>query len=261
MILRGFVLKIENSGENDLNLIFFSEEEGKIKILVKGARKPLSKLRGLCQFFIFLELKIVKGKRNIHLIGGRELKIFKNIIESFKKIKETSFLLSTLNSFFPFFKKDHKIFVLTLKTLEKINDLKEEKSEIISSAFLIKLLAFLGFKPEIKKCLVCQQDLSRPPHQNHLIFNFKEGGIICPACSPAFANPLRQSFSEARASASALRASADKKELCSTTGKILKILQDLLYKDYKFLETKDFKSRENLIKTKNIIKEFLQWRQ
>ena len=150
---------------------------------------------------------------------------------------------------------------MTLKTLEKINDLKEEKSEIISSAFLIKLLAFLGFKPEIKKCLVCQQDLSRPPHQNHLIFNFKEGGIICPACSPAFANPLRQSFSEARASASALRASADKKELCSTTGKILKILQDLLYKDYKFLETKDFKSRENLIKTKNIIKEFLQWRQ
>ena len=256
MILKGFILSIESFGENDLNLIFFSEEEGKIKILVKGARKLKAKLRGLCQFFIFLELKIVKGKRNIHLIGGRELKVFKNIIESFKKIEETSFLLSTLNSFFPFLKKDHKIFVLTLKTLEKINDLKEEKSEIISSAFLIKLLAFLGFKPEIRKCLACHQDLSK---FNHLIFNFKEGGVVCPTC--------------AKASTSALWASADKSagvkisfakprsELCSITGDLSKILQDLLYKDYKFLETKDFKSRESLIKTKNIIKEFLQWRQ
>ena len=155
MILKGFILSIESFGENDLNLIFFSEEEGKIKILVKGARKLKAKLRGLCQFFIFLELKVVKGKRNIHLIGGRELKVFKNIVESFKKIKETSFLLSTLNSFFPFFlptdppklyakeeKKEPKIFALSLKTLEKINDLKEEKSEIISSAFLIKFLAW-----------------------------------------------------------------------------------------------------------------------
>ena len=256
MILRGFVLKIENSGENDLNLIFFSEEEGKIKILVKGARKPLSKLRGLCQFFIFLELKIVKGKRNIHLIGGRELKIFKNIIESFKKIKETSFLLSTLNSFFPFFlptdpptcppklqrrrklyakeeKKEPKIFALSLKTLEKINSLSEEKTDLLKSAFLIKFLAFSGFKPELKKCLICHKLLL----ENFVFFDFKQGGLICSACQKT--------------------KNSDQIKISS---EILGILQNLLYKDFDFLKEKNF-SEKSLIEIDDILKKFLVWRQ
>jgi len=245
MVLKGFVLSIENFGENDLNLIFFSEEEGKIKILVKGARKPQAKLRGLCQFFIFLELKVVKGKRNIHLIGGRELKVFKNIVESFKKIKETSFLLSTLNSFFPFFlptdppklyakeeKKEPKIFALSLKTLEKINDLKEEKSEIISSAFLIKFLAFFGWKPELKKCLVCHKTLKG----DFLFFDFKEGGTICLTCRKE--NVHQQKISK----------------------EVLDVLQKLLYGDFNFLAK--YPSKEgNLKEARRLIEKFLAWRQ
>ena len=246
MILKGFILSIESFGENDLNLIFFSEEEGKIKILVKGARKLKAKLRGLCQFFIFLELKVVKGKRNIHLIGGRELKVFKNIVESFKKIKETSFLLSTLNSFFPFFlptdppklyakeeKKEPKIFALSLKTLEKINSLSEEKTDLLKSAFLIKFLAFSGFKPELKKCLICHKLLL----ENFVFFDFKQGGLICSACQKT--------------------KNSDQIKISS---EILGILQNLLYKDFDFLKEKNF-SEKSLIEIDDILKKFLVWRQ
>jgi len=233
MVLKGFVLSIENFGENDLNLIFFSEEEGKIKILVKGARKPQAKLRGLCQFFIFLELKVVKGKRNIHLIGGRELKVFKNIVESFKKIKETSFLLSILNGFSPFLKKEPKIFALSLKTLEKINSLSEEKTDLLKSAFLIKFLAFSGFKPELKKCLICHKLLL----ENFVFFDFKQGGLICSACQKT--------------------KNSDQIKISS---EILGILQNLLYKDFDFLKEKNF-SEKSLIEIDDILKKFLVWRQ
>ena len=233
MVLKGFVLSIENFGENDLNLIFFSEEEGKIKILVKGARKPQAKLRGLCQFFIFLELKVVKGKRNIHLIGGRELKVFKNIVESFRKIKETFFLLSILNGFSPFLKKEPKIFALSLKTLEKINSLSEEKTDLLKSAFLIKFLAFSGFKPELKKCLICHKLLL----ENFVFFDFKQGGLICSACQKT--------------------KNSDQIKISS---EILGILQNLLYKDFDFLKEKNF-SEKSLIEIDDILKKFLVWRQ
>jgi len=233
MVLKGFVLSIENFGENDLNLIFFSEEEGKIKILVKGARKPQAKLRGLCQFFIFLELKVVKGKRNIHLIGGRELKVFKNIVESFRKMKETSFLLSILNGFSPFLKKEPKIFALSLKTLEKINSLSEEKTDLLKSAFLIKFLAFSGFKPELKKCLICHKLLL----ENFVFFDFKQGGLICSACQKT--------------------KNSDQIKISS---EILGILQNLLYKDFDFLKEKNF-SEKSLIEIDDILKKFLVWRQ
>jgi len=231
MILRGFALRIEDSGEDDLNLIFFSSEQGKIRILVKGARKPLSKLRGLAQFFVLSKLAVIKGKRNNHLIGGEEIKSFRNIFKSYKKIKESSFLLSVLDNFFPFLKKDHKIFILTFKALEKINSLKEEKSEIIASAFLIKFLAFFGFKPELKRCLVCHKTLK----DNFLFFDFKEGGTICLACRRK--NVHRQEISK----------------------EILDILQKLLYNDFNSLAMYHFKE-ENLKIAREIIEKFLIWR-
>ena len=247
MILQGFILKLQERKENDLSLIFFSKEKGKVEILVKGARKPLSKLRGLCQFFVFSKLSLVKGKKNFHLIGGEEIKIFKNIFKSFKKLKEAYFILKILDNFFPFFppsadppklyakaeKKEPKIFVLTLKTLEKIDIFKKEKSKTIALSFLIKFLTFSGFRPEINKCLICHKLLQN----DFAFFDFKQGGIICPACQK----------------------NKDVDQIKISLG-TLKILQSLLYKDFDFLKEKDF-SEENLVEIEDLLEKFLAWRQ
>jgi len=232
MILKGFILSIENFGENDLNLIFFSEEKGKIKILVRGARKPKAKLRGLCQFFVFLKLSLVQGKKEFHLIGGEEIKTFKNIFKSFHKLKETYFILKTLDNFSPFLKKEPKIFALSLKTLEKINSLSQEKIDLLKGAFLIKFLAFSGWKPVLDKCLICQNHFLGPKEK--IFFNFKEGGAICAHCF--------------------------KKEMPvdQVSKEDLVFLKNLLFKDFDFLAK--IKITPQIKKAKKIIEEFLKWR-
>ncbi|MCD6471471.1 DNA repair protein RecO, partial [bacterium] len=83
---RGIILKIENFRESDYLLDFYSEEHGKLEIIVQGARKIKSKLVGLCQPFVLLNLVIASGKRN-HLIGGKGIKYFRNIWTNYQKIK------------------------------------------------------------------------------------------------------------------------------------------------------------------------------
>jgi len=229
--LLGFVLAIENFRVNDLNLIFFSRERGKIKILVKGARKLKSKLRWLTQFFSLNELVIVPGKRNVYLIGGEEKKVFLNIPLSLEKITNSYLILNKLNDFTPWLKPNENIFLLILKTLSEINNLPEEKSLLFALAFIIKFISFLGFKPELKQCLFCRKF----PQADFVFFDFKEGGIVCSDCQK------------------------NKDQQLKLPQEVLKVLQKLLYKDYQFLAREKF-SREDLLIIKNILQKFLAWR-
>ena len=56
------VLKTEAKGEYDLWCVCFTERFGKMRLLVKGARKPASKLRAALQPLSFSHIEFVQGK-------------------------------------------------------------------------------------------------------------------------------------------------------------------------------------------------------
>jgi len=229
--LLGFVLAIENFRANDLNLIFFSKQRGKIRILVKGGRKLKSKLRWLTQFFSLNDLVVVIGRKNTCLIGGEEKEVFRDISINLLKIKSSCLVLGKLNDFTPFLKPDERIFLLASKTLREINSLSEERSLSFALAFIIKFISFLGFKPELKQCLFCHKF----PQADFVSFDFKEGGVVCPDCQKNKDQQIKISLG------------------------VLRILQKLLYKDYQFLAKEKF-LRENLLTAESILQKFLAWR-
>jgi len=234
---RGIILKIENFRESDYLLDFYSEEHGKLEIIVQGARKIKSKLVGLCQPFVLLNLVIASGKRN-HLIGGKGIKYFRNIWTNYQKIKYAKNILDLANDLIKKQKPDKRIFSLILKIIDEINKIDGEKAkislEILTSAFTIKLLSYLGYKPEIKNCLFCSQNLTRL-NCNFFYFSLDRGGIVCCRCY------RKEEFS--------LRISRQ----------VLKILQDLLYQKFDFLIKQNYIWQDFLV-AKNIINEFLEWR-
>ena len=224
----GIILQIENYRESDKLLTFYSKDLGKIIILARGARKIKSKLVGLCQPFTLLHLVIAPGKNFYHLIDGRAREIFSGISQDFAKINTANFLLGMVDRLVKREKKDKKIFALVVKTL-KVLDSSEEKTKILACAFILKLLSFLGYQPEIRACLVCGKRVFE-----EAVFDFERGGLVCQRCR-------RHSQSEVKVSL-----------------ETLSLLQDLLHKKYAFLEARPVKD-ENLIQAKKIIEKFLAW--
>ena len=45
--------------------------------------------------------------------------------------------------------------------------------------FLLKLVSYLGFRPQLRKCQICETEAP----QGNLRFNFSHGAIICSDCA------------------------------------------------------------------------------
>lgn len=231
--LQGIVLNKENHREDNQIISFYSQEAGKIEILIRGARKINSKLAPIiAEPFALLKLVIAAGKNNFHLIGGEVEESFKGIFRDEKKIIQTNALLKKIDKLIKT-QPDQKVFSLILKFLKKINHLPPDKLRGINNAFLIKFLAFLGYRPEIRKCLVCRQ----LPREKEMIFNLTKGGIVC----------LKHDLKD-----------EDADEKTRIKREVLNVLQKLLYQDFDSLIKQDI-VQNDLQTAENVIKRFFDW--
>ncbi|MFA5050767.1 MAG: DNA repair protein RecO [Patescibacteria group bacterium] len=230
--LNGIILESQNFRENDRVLIFYSQELGKIEILVRGARKIKSKLNPFISPFALLELVVAPGKSFYHLIGGEVKRYFKGVSGDYKKIIHATNLFRRISVLINLHRPDSKISVLLVRFLEKIDQINPSKIQIIYYACLIKLLSLLGYRPEIKQCFDCRKDAKLLGE--NIYFDFEKGGICCVKCR------------ENRISA------------VKINSKILEILHNLLYKNFDYLENWHF-DEKSFLAAQNIIKKFYRW--
>lgn len=231
MNIEAIILNSRDYRENDKMVTAYSRQLGKIEILVRSAKKITSKLAHLTSGLYALSSLVVEPGRNFyHLIGGGAKKYFKKIVSDSAKNVRTGRILNIVDKMTKLEKPDPKSFDLLIKTLEKIDDSPSGKTEILIYAFLIKLLSFLGYKPEIKKCLICHKAT-----RDKTYFSLNQGGIICENCK-----------------------NNKKINAAQIAPEILMILQNLLYQNFDSIEKIFFDNRE-LTTAKKIIDQFLEW--
>lgn len=236
--ITGIVLAKKDRKEFDTVISFYSQEYGKVEILVRSARKITSKLAPLVsEPFALVKLKVVRGKRYYHLIGGEAQERFKNIYTDYLKMSRIAHVFNSINAIVKFKKPDAKVFSLLITFLKKANTIPQEKITILIPAFLIKFLSFLGYRPEIRACVVCQSPLPTSDVQGDvggLYFDFEKGGIIC---------KKHKGDDENREEINAF---------------VLTILQQLLYKEFDFVIDQKFNNK-NIQTVRQIINTFYQW--
>ena len=64
------VLDQDDLGENDKLATIFTRQEGLVRAVVKGARRPRSKLRGLTQPLTHGVFQIYRGRNLDRVLGG-----------------------------------------------------------------------------------------------------------------------------------------------------------------------------------------------
>jgi len=232
--LSGIILKERNVRENDKFITFYSQEQGKVEILVRGARKINSKLNPIISArFSFLDLVVIKGKNFYRLIDGKTQEQFKELIKDYQKILLLNNIFKKIDELFRFQKADYKTSSLILEFLRRMDRLPIKKALPLAAAFLIKLLAFAGYCPELKYCSICQKS----PSTKQVFFDLNKGSVIC---SQHKLPPILN---------------GDRIEISLNC---LEILRTFLYQDFSYLEKCNIKKQE-FLKIWELINQFLKW--
>jgi DNA repair protein RecO (recombination protein O) len=85
---QGMVLKRVDYGEADRIITFLTQSNGKVSALVRGVRKPKSKLAGGIELFSVSELVFLSGKGELdHVISSRIDTYYKNLLHDYERMQ------------------------------------------------------------------------------------------------------------------------------------------------------------------------------
>jgi DNA repair protein RecO (recombination protein O) len=172
------VLKKQNIGETDRILTIFSPTLGKKRVIVRGARKPLSKLAGHLDTFMLSQL-ILTDQPDLPKVTSAQLN------QSFTDIRQSLTLTGWAFAVSRIIDRvivedinQQAIFSLTLATLERIT--RYANWPITWLSFLSGLTDRLGIGVTHFACQQCQQ-----PLQEAATWLPEDRAFICQSCQPA----------------------------------------------------------------------------
>lgn len=172
--IEGIVLSETNYSESSKILNVLTKEYGLIGVISKGCRNIKSKLRGvsrkllLGKFHIYYKENALSTLINIDVINS-----FSKTITDLEKISYASFVLELVNQVIKQ-NNDENIYELLKQTLIKIEE--GYNPLILTNILELKLLDFLGVRPNIDSCSICGSDKAI------VTLDAASGGYICKNC-------------------------------------------------------------------------------
>lgn len=182
----GIILKKQNFRASDSFFSIYTKESGKVEAIARGVKKSKSKLGGHLDYFSVVDLMIAEGKKFNHIGGAVASQNFHEIKNDLNKINLGFYCLEITNHFTKEGRKDERIFILLnqLFDLLNLNSIEIKKVNYlnaigVSHFFILKLLDYLGYCPEIFACIECNEPIDV---NNDNYFNPISGGVVCKKC-------------------------------------------------------------------------------
>lgn len=179
---KGFVLGSINLGETDKIVKFFTEKYGKVKGVVKGARRMKSRFSGSLQPLNFLDI-IYYEKENQSLVRINSCEIavsFHKVREDFEKLTKSLHLVELIDLVLKEKQRNKKVFDLLIHTVSSVELSSLEHVDTLLRIFDLRVLSLVGYKPLLDKCAACNRTLQEKPGYQ---FSSLQGGILCESCS------------------------------------------------------------------------------
>ena len=174
-------LKSYNLNDADKIVVMYSKDNGLIKGVAKGIKKPKSKLGARMDLLVANSLQLLKGRSMDTIIQAQTLNNFRKTREDIDKLMFSSYiseLVMNLGEGSEAISKE--VYELLYKALNHISNAETKKDAFISVIkFQLKLLLFMGFCVELDSCLCCRERVL----DEEMFFSSKMGGIICKECN------------------------------------------------------------------------------
>jgi DNA repair protein RecO (recombination protein O) len=173
----GIVLKYTNLGEADKILTILTRNNGKIKAIAKGCRKPKSSLLSSSEIFVFSEFVLYKGTNFYHISQAVTRETFYNIRKDLLKLSYATYFAELAEAVSEEELPSERLFLLLAKALYYLST-GEIPMGLIHLGYQLKLMDISGYRPNLTRCVHC-----RNAENEYVRFSVALGGVVCRSCS------------------------------------------------------------------------------
>ncbi|MFT4036597.1 MAG: DNA repair protein RecO [Thermomicrobiales bacterium] len=172
------VLARSDFGEADRLLTVFSRQHGKLRVVAKGARRPLSRLGPHLEYFCRSRLMMARGRELDVVTGAETVEAFLPLRADLDAYGHASHMVEVLARLTQDRQENAAVFELLAGSLQLLAEGVDPFHA--TRHYELVLLAELGFRPELFQCVECRQPLTQGPHP----FMPELGGFLCDLCAP-----------------------------------------------------------------------------
>lgn len=170
------VLKGMDLGEADRILTLYTPNYGKIRAVAKGVRRPKSRLGGHVEPLTHSTMMLARG-RNLDIVTqSQTLESFLPLRNDLWRVSCGIYAAEMVERFTPDHAENYNIFRVLVDTLHRLSE--PSPGELVLRFFEVRLLDFLGYRPELRQCIACKNGVQ--PVTN--FFSASGGGVLCPSC-------------------------------------------------------------------------------
>lgn len=176
---KAIILRRQAWRERDSKITAYCLDRGKLELVARGTSKLTSKLAGHIEPISLSDIMVVRGKQYNYIGSAVSENCFSNIKNDLNKLQAVGQALGIFNWVVKPEKVEHSLYNL-LKNFFNIIDQAPANadSKILLNYFILKLLAELGYKPELYHCQACKKKIV--PDSNS--FDLIQGGLVCAKC-------------------------------------------------------------------------------
>lgn len=168
---QGIVIKKIDYKEN-ANLITLLTKEGKLSLIVRGAKKINSVMRNYTNLFSILDFNATTNLSLNTLTEATVVNSFINIVSDMDKLNAGMVILEKINYFCDEIQNKELFYDFVKLIFDKLNN--TNYPYLLMCLFELKLLYLLGVSPEFKQCVICgNKDVEDGS------FSVENGGVIC----------------------------------------------------------------------------------
>jgi DNA repair protein RecO (recombination protein O) len=173
------VLRSRHLGETSKLLTLFTDRFGKIAAVAKGARRPKSRFGASLDLFAHSSIVLyLKENRDLHLISESTLvEDFYGLREDARRLGFASAAVEMVDRMVMRAERVPDLFALLLGGFQALQQ--DERLSLILSALMLKIVAVLGFRPQLFSCSAC----GLPAGGRLAGFSSGRGGVICRGCA------------------------------------------------------------------------------
>lgn len=177
---KGIVIGVANSADHDKVLTVLTPDLGKISVFCKGAKKQKNALLNATEYLAFSELILYKSANDHYSINSAEvIEVFYNLRVDIEKLNYATTITKIIYDVTQENEPAVQVIQLFLNTLYVLAETEKNK-DLVLSIFEIRLLALIGFLPNVARCTNCGTPMLE--EMNDFYFSIKEDGVKCEVC-------------------------------------------------------------------------------
>ncbi|MBN1304840.1 MAG: DNA repair protein RecO [Anaerolineales bacterium] len=172
------VLRHRDWQEADRLLVLYTRELGKVRAVVKGARKVTSRKAGHLEPFTRVRLQLARGRSDLLIVSQADtVDAYLSLREDLEQTGSAAYVVELLDRFTYEEEGSHpSIFRLLTDTLARLD--KGLEPWLVLRYYEMRLLDHLGFRPQLFACANCEKEIKAVDQ----FFAPDTGGVLCPNC-------------------------------------------------------------------------------